>query len=105
MKMNWYRKLRERQQKRAIEKAQLTGIELAKRRAGILARIEWLNAAISVAERTNNEALFQTVRTAANDTLAEFDELNRDGIADVGRGFDLANSVEEKTHAGNNNSR
>jgi hypothetical protein len=105
MKMNWYRKLRERQEKRAIEKAQLAGIELASRRAGILARIKWLNAAISVAERTNDEALFQTVRTAANDALAELDELNRDGIADVGRGFDLANGVEEEKRAGNNHSR
>jgi hypothetical protein len=92
---SFFVRLRERQAKRAIEKAQLAGIELASRRAGILARIEWLNAAILVAERTNDEALFQSVRTAANNALAELDELNREGIADVGRGFKLANSVEE----------
>jgi hypothetical protein len=96
MKMSWFRKLRERQKQKAIEKARQQGIELASKRAGILARIELLNEALTVAESSGDEALLRDVCAAANRALAELDELNREGIADVARGFDLTRGIGEE---------
>jgi hypothetical protein len=75
---SFFARLRERQFKREIEKAQREGFEAGRRFAEIRARAEWAAAQVAVAERTGDADLIRTIGGPALAAIAEYNEALRD---------------------------
>jgi hypothetical protein len=93
---SYFTRLRERQEKRALEKARREGTEVGRKHTEVVARVEWAAAALALAEKTGDvEVLRKCTENAVAATTA-LNEMHRNEIAEIVRILDFIDDLPER---------
>ena len=93
---SYFTRLRERQEKRALEKARREGAEVGRKHTEVVARVEWAAAALALAEKTGDvEVLRKCTENAVAATTA-LNEMHRNEIAEIVRILDFIDDLPER---------
>jgi hypothetical protein len=95
MRTGFFKRLRERQEQRQIERARREGFEAGRKHAEIIGRVEWAAAALATAQRTGDVELIRKASEAAVAAKAEMDEMHRNEIAENERLAELIWRLQE----------
>jgi len=97
MALTFFAKLRERQEKRALEKARREGTEVGRKHTEVVARVQWAAAALALAEKTGDVEVIRKCCENAVAANAALNKMHRNEIAEMARILDFVKSQSHET--------
>ena len=96
MKKNWFRKLRERQEKKAIEKARRDAADASRKHVEVINRANLATATFLRFERICTPPdMLQGLAAEAAQALTEMHAMHQAEIADIATALDLVQNTSE----------
>jgi hypothetical protein len=93
---SYFTRLRERQEKRALEKARREGTEIGRKHTEVVARVEWAAAALALAEKTGDVEVIRKCTENAVAATTALNEMHRNEIAEIVRILDFIDDLPER---------
>jgi hypothetical protein len=93
---SYFTRLRERQEKRALEKARREGTEVGRKHTEVVARVEWAAAALALAEKTGDVEVIRKCTENAVAATTALNEMHRSEIAEIVRILDFIDDLPER---------
>jgi len=93
---SYFTRLRERQEKRALEKARREGTEVGRKHTEVVARVEWAAAALALAEKTGDVEVIRKCTENAVAATTALNEMHRNEIAEIVRILDFIDDLPER---------